>query len=404
MKIMVSNVGSSSFKYRLFDMKDEKTLVKGAIERVGRCPSVFRHARYGEEIIEREIRAEDHNSAIKYAIDAIVDPMIGVLDDLNELDGVGFKTVFAKGITGTALIDDNVIRAMEAYIPLTPFHNPAYIASIRSFQRLMPDKPLVAVFETWFHETIPDYAYIYSVPYEWYEKYGVRRYGFHGASHRYISQRVPEILGVPAEKLKIVSCHLGGSSSICAIKFGKSIDTSMGFSAQSGVMQSTRIGDIDPFIILYIMDMELLTTDQMRTVLAKESGLLGVSGISSDMKELIDSALSGNQRARLTIDAYHYSVKKFIGAYSAAMEGLDVIAFTGGIGERSALSRSEICKGLEFLGVVIDEQKNLSIIGEGEISSEDSKVKVLVVPTNEEIIVARETARVIGELIRRDQA
>lgn len=398
MKIMVSNVGSSSFKYQIIDMDNENILAKGSVERVGKPQSIFIHYSNGKKVFEKEINVPDHNSAIKNAIDVIIDPEFGVLKGLSELSGVGFKTVFAKGITSSALINDDVIKALEEYIPLTPFHNPAYIASIRAFQKLLPDKPLIAVFETWFHETIPDYAYIFSVPYEWFEKYGVRRYGFHGASHRYISERAPQFLSASNKGLKIISCHLGGSSSICAIKDGKSVDTSMGFSAQSGVMQSNRCGDIDPFIIPYIMDKEGLNTDQIRNILATKSGMLGISGISNDMKELLESASKGNERALLTTNAFHYSVKKYIGAYSAAMGGLDVLVFTGGIGERSAKSRYEICNGLEFIGIKIDINKNESLRGEGYISSDDSKVKVLVIPTNEEIIVARESARIISEL------
>ncbi len=379
-------------------MDNETTLAKGNIERVGKPPSTFTHYSMVKKAFEKEINVPDHNSAVKKCIDAILDPEFGVLKGLSELSGVGFKTVFAKGITSSALIDEDVIKALEEYIPLTPFHNPAYIASIRAFQELLPDKPLVAVFETWFHETIPDYAYIFSVPYEWFEKYGVRRYGFHGASHRYISERVPKFLGVSGKYLKIISCHLGGSSSICAIKDGKSVDTSMGFSAQSGVMQSNRCGDIDPFIIPYIMDKEGLNTDQIRNILATKSGMLGISGVSGDMRDLLKAASEGNERALLTVNAFHYSVRKLIGAYSAAMEGLDVLVFTGGIGERSAKSRYEICSGLEFIGIKIDTNKNESIKGEGYISTDDSKVKVLVIPTDEEIIVARESARIISEL------
>jgi len=395
MKIMVSNVGSSSFKYQIIDMDNEATMVRGSIERVGKSPSPFTHLVPGRESIEREIDAPDHSTAIKYAIKTILDPSSGVIGQLSELSGVGFKTVFGKGITGSALIDEKVIKALEDYIPLAPFHNPAYIASIKGFQNILPDKPLVAIFETWFHETIPDYAYIFSVPYEWYDKYGVRRYGFHGASHRYISERAPKVLGQPSEKLKIISCHLGGSSSICAIKHGKSVDTSMAFSAQSGVMQSSRCGDIDPFIIPYIMDKEGINTDQLRTILATRSGMLGISGISGDMRDLLNAAATGNERARLTIEAFNYSVKKYIGAYAAAMGGLDAVVFTGGIGERSAKCRYDICEGLNFLGISIDNARNDSVKGEGDISSTDSMVKIIVIPTNEEIIVAREAARLI---------
>ncbi|MGB9597128.1 MAG: acetate/propionate family kinase, partial [Candidatus Poribacteria bacterium] len=340
MKILVSNVGSSSFKYQVINIDDETTLAKGYIERVGKSPSICTHSVVGKDEIKKEMHIPDHNKAIEISISFLTDSKYGILKDLSELTGIGFKAVFAKGIISSALIDENVIKALEEYIPLAPFHNPAYIASIRAFQEILPDKPLVAVFETWFHETIPDYAYIFSVPYEWYKKYGVRRYGFHGASHRYISQRAPDFLSLPADKLKIISCHLGGSSSICAIKNGKSIDTSMGFSAQSGVMQSTRCGDIDPFLIPFIMDKEGLNTDKIRNILATKSGMLGISGVSGDMRELLDEMDKGNDLARLTVQAYHYSIKKYIGAYASAMGGLDVLVFTGGIGERSVRSRA----------------------------------------------------------------
>jgi acetate kinase len=397
MKILVSNVGSSSFKYQVIDMENEVTLAKGAVERVGKPPSLFTHSVQSGNKLKKEIVAPNHNTAIRVAIDTLLSQEYGILSDLSELSGVGFKAVFAKDIISSAMIDESVIKALEEYIPLAPFHNPAYIASIRAFQEILPNKPLVAVFETWFHETIPDYAYIYSVPYEWYEKYGVRRYGFHGASHRYISQRTPQILGLPADKLKIISCHLGGSSSICAIKYGKSVDTSMGFSAQSGVMQSTRCGDIDPFLIPFIMDREGLNTDQIRSILSTKSGMLGISGVGSDNRDLLEAADKGNKRAILTNQAYHYSVKKYIGAYTAAMGGLDAIVFTGGIGEKSDIGRAEICEDMEFLGIKIDDEKNKSVKGEANISSLESKVQVLVIPTNEEIIVARETARIIKE-------
>jgi acetate kinase len=394
MKIMVSNVGSSSFKYQVMDMANETTLAKGYIERVGKPPSIFTHSVFGKDDIKKEMDIPNHGKAIEVAISMLLDSEHGILSDLSELAGIGFKAVFGKGIASSALIDESVINALEEYIPLAPFHNPAYIASIRAFQKILPDKPLVAVFETWFHETIPDYAYIFSVPYEWFEKYGVRRYGFHGASHRYISQRTPQFLGLPADKLKIVSCHLGGSSSICAIKHGKSIDTSMGFSAQSGVMQSTRCGDIDPYLIPFIMDKEGLNTDQIRNVLATKSGMLGISGVSSDMRDLLDAMDKGNDLARLTIQAYHYSVKKYIGAYASAMGGLDALVFTGGIGERSVRGHAEICEDMEFLGIKIDPEKNKEVKGEANISASDSKVHVLVIPTNEEVIVARETAKI----------
>lgn len=397
MKILVSNVGSSSYKYQIIDMENEKTLTRGVVERIGDPPSKYIHSVPRTDDIEGEIDAPDHNAAIEHVIYLLTDPVKGVLSDLSEIDGVGFKTVYAKGITRSAIIDEDVIKAMEEYIPLAPVHNPPYIASVRAFQRLLKDVPLVGVFETWFHETIPDYAREFGVPYEWKEKYGIRRYGFHGASHRYISQRVPEILNLPKGKLRIISCHLGGSSSLCAIKNGKSVDTSMGFSTQCGVFQSTRCGDLDPFIIPYIMDKEALITDEIRKILSEDSGMVAISGVGSDLRDIIEAAENGMDRAQLALDAYHYGVKKYIGAYIASMGGVDAIVFTGGIGQKSALSREAICEGLEFMGVKLDRQRSRQNEGEGIISADDSCVKILVVPTNEEIIVARETLRLITE-------
>ena len=397
MLILVSNVGSSSYKYQIIDIETEQMLTKGGVERIGNPPSTFTHSVPGKPDLEGEINAPNHNAAAAHVIKLFLSEEHGVLKDLSELAGVGFKTIFAKGITRSALVTEDVIEALEEYIPVAPVHNPPYIASIRAFQEVLPEKPLVAVFETWFHESIPDYAYEYGVPREWLKKYSIRRYGFHGASHRYISQRTSQLLGVPAEELKIISCHLGGSSSLCAIKYGKSIDTSMGFSTQGGTLQSTRSGDLDPFAVLYIMDKEGLTTDEIRTALTKNAGVLGISEVSGDMKDVKDAAAEGNDSARLALDAFHYGVKKYIGAYVAALGGLDAIVFTGGIGERGISNREAICNGLDWMGIKLDAEKNATLKGEGVISADDSQVKILVVPTNEELIVARETARVIEQ-------
>lgn len=398
MKILVSNVGSSSYKYQIIDMENEQMLTRGVVERIGDAPSKYTHSVPSKPDLKGEIYAPDHNAAIEHVVDLIIDPEKGVLRDLSEIGGVGFKTVYAQGITRSAIIDEEAIKAMEEYIPLAPVHNPPYIASIQAFQKLLQNVPLVGVFETWFHETIPDYVREFGVPHEWKEKYGVRRYGFHGASHRYISQRVPEILKLPKNSLKIISCHLGGSSSLCAIDAGRSVDTSMGFSTQCGVFQSTRCGDLDPFIIPYIMDKEGLTTDEIRQALCTESGMLGISGVGGDLRDILKAAENGNRRAKLALDAYHYGVKKFIGAYIAGMGGVDAIAFTGGIGQKSAISREAICDVSEFMGVKLDRNKNRQIVDEGIVSADDSRVMILVVPTNEEIIVARETLRIIKSI------
>ncbi|HIE27096.1 TPA: acetate kinase [Candidatus Poribacteria bacterium] len=395
MLILVSNVGSSSYKYQIIDIETEKMLTKGVVERIGNPPSTFTHSVPDKPDLEGEIDAPDHNAAVAHVIKLLLSQEHGVLKDLSELAGVGFKTIFAQGITRSALVTEDVIAALEEYIPVAPVHNPPYIASIRAFQKVLPGKPLVAVFETWFHESVPDYAYEYGVPREWVEKYNIRRYGFHGASHRYISQRTSQLLRIPAEELKIISCHLGGSSSLCAIKYGNSIDTSMGFSTQGGTLQSTRVGDLDPFAVLYVMDKEGLTADEVRTILTKNSGVLGISEVSGDMRDVEEAAAEENDNARLALDTFHYGVKKYIGAYVAALGGVDAIVFTGGIGEKGKRSREAICDGLEFMGIKLDAEKNAAHKGEGIISADDSRVKILVVPTNEELIVARETARVI---------
>ncbi len=402
MHILCANVGSTSFKYQILDMKTTTSLVKGSVERIGNSPSAYTHAVPGKPSREGEIDAPSHIDAIAHAMQLITDPEVGCLTDLNELDGVGFKTILAKGYWRSARITEDVIASLEASTPLAPMHNPFYIASIRAFQELLPTTPLVAVFETWFHQTIPDYAYEFGVPRFWVEKHGIRKYGFHGASHRYISERVPQILGHEnSNGLRIISCHLGGSSSICAIRDGKSIDTSMGASTQYGMIQSTRCGDLDAFAVLYLMDKEgpniPKSTDEIRRQLIEESGVKGISGTSGDMRDVEAAIEAGNDNARLALDTYVYGVKKYIGAYIAALSGVDVIAFAGGIGEKSATIRAKICDGLEWCGIHLDPEKNENSSGETDLSAENSRTKILVVSTNEELIVSRETARVLSE-------
>ena len=420
MRILCANVGSTSFKYQIIDIETAKSavgnlavsttsLVKGGVERIGNSPSAFTHAVPGKPPREGDIDAPTHTDAIAHAMHLITHPEVGCMADPRQLDGVGFKTILAKGYWRSARITEDVIAALEASTPLAPMHNPAYIASIRAFQKLLPRTPLVAVFETWFHQTIPDYASEFGVPRFWIEKHDIRRYGFHGASHRYISERVPQLLGRDtevegickpdsSEGLRIISCHLGGSSSLCAIKDGKSIDTSMGASTQYGMIQSTRCGELDAFAVLYLIDKEGFSTDEIRRQLIEDSGLKGISGTSGDMRDVEAAIKAGNDNARLALDTYVYGVKKYIGAYIAALGGVDVIAFAGGIGEKSATTRAEICKGLEWCGIHLDAAKNRQHTGEGDISAKDSRAKILVVSTNEEIIVARETARVLTEL------
>lgn len=396
MRILCANVGSTSFKYQIINMETTTCLVKGGVERIGDSPSAFMHAVPGKPTVEGEIDAPTHTDAIAHAIRLITESEVGCLADLEQLDGVGFKTILAKGYWRSAKITENVIAALEASTPLAPMHNPAYIASIRAFQELLPATPLVAVFETWFHQTIPDYAAEFGVPRFWVEQHDIRRYGYHGASHRYISERVPELLGRESgDGLRIISCHLGGSSSLCAIKDGKSIDTSMGTSTQYGMIQSTRCGELDVFAVLYLMDKEGLTTDEIRRQLIEDSGIKGISGTSGDMRDVEAAIEAGDDTARLALDTYVYGVKKYIGAYIAALGGVDVIAFAGGIGEKSPIARAKICEGLEWCGIHLDAKKNEQLTDESDISANSSRAKILTVSTNEELIVSRETARVL---------
>jgi acetate kinase len=390
MKILVANVGSTSFKYRLFDMAAGSVLAEGRLERIGESLSPVAH-RIGDKSVETHQSLPDYPSAIGDVIARLTDPKDGVLSDLSELDAVGFKTVHMRGESGTYRLTEDILERMADYNDLAPAHNPPYIQAIRIFGDLYPDLPLIGLFEPAFHVTLPDYAYIYGVPYRWYEQYGIRKYGFHGASHRYVAQRVPELIHRDPRDLRLISCHLGGSSSMCAIKNGQSMDTTMGFSPQDGLLNSTRNGSLDPFIIPFMMDREGLSTKDIRDILATEGGLLGISGVSGDVRDLEAAAQSGHDRARLALEAFCYGAKKEIGAYAAALGGLDAIAFAGGIGERGAGIRKRICEGLGFLGIHLDAKRNEDAPGEGLISEPDSPVKLLIIKTDEERIVAQAT-------------
>ncbi|MCH2693384.1 MAG: acetate kinase [Acidobacteriia bacterium] len=397
MKILVVNVGSTSLKFRLFDMQDEGVIAVGKIERVGSERSPVSYEIGDDCHKEEEIECSSHRTAIEYVLKILTNPTTGILRSLQDLDAVGFKPVHAKNIADSVFITNQVIKAMEAYTTITPAHNPPYIEAFRIFQQILPNKPLVGVFEAAFHTTIPNYARTYGIPYEWTEKHAIRRYGFHGASHRYVSWKAPQSLGRPNSNLRIISCHLGGSASICAIKDGCSIETSMGFSPQAGLSHATRNGDLDPFILLYLMEMENLSIDQLRTALSKRGGLKGISGLSGDVRDLEEAALNGNYRASLALDVFVHEIKKYIGAYTAVLEGLDVLVFTGGIGENGIKIREKVCQGLECFGVQIDLQKNQIQGQEALISTEDSSVAILVILANEELVIARETKRLITE-------
>ncbi len=394
MKVLVPNLGSTSLKYQLIDMDGERVLARGKIERIGSPLAIVTTWDAAGKSTQATAAVPDHRAAIQ----TLLDRLRGGAQP-TAIDAVGFKAVHGgPRYRGSFLVTDELLEAMKEFVPVAPVHNPVYIQAMQVFREVLPGVPIVAVFEPGFHVTIPERASVYGVPFEWLEKYGVRRYGFHGSSHRYISQRVPEVLGRSAAGLRLVSCHLGGSSSICAIRDGKSLDSSFGFSAQSGMEHAARCGELDPFAVLHVMEKEKLTTAQMRELLSKKSGLLGISGVSSDLRDIEEAAAQGNTRAALAIEVLVYEVKKYIGAFAVALGGLDAVAFAGGIGENSWQVRQEVCRGLEFLGLRLDDEKNRAPGSNDRIiSSRDSKVAVLVVYTNEEIIVARETVRVLGQ-------
>jgi len=377
-------------------MVDESVIARGRIERIGSQKAPITLETRGAGTLRQEGAIPNHAEAIKLAIQTLTTGRFACLNSLDELDAAAFKTVHGGQITGTVVIDETVLHALREATPDAPAHNPPFIRAIEIFREMCPTLPLVGVFEPHFHQSLPARAYTGSYPYEWQEKYGIRKLGFHGASHHYIAQRVPQLLGKPSEALRIISCHLGGSSSLCAIYGGMSVDTSMDFSPQAGVPMGTRCGDIDVFAVLHAMDRENLTTDDMRRILTNESGLAGISGISADVRDIEDATEQGNKRAQLALDVFAYQVKKYIGAYIAAMNGCDVLAFTGGIGERGVKMRERICTDLQWLGISIDPERNETCVGaEGVISPDDSRVTVIVVPTNEELIVAREAVKVL---------
>ncbi|MDD2573538.1 MAG: acetate kinase [Bacillota bacterium] len=387
MKILVCNVGSTSIKYRLLDMDDEKSLAWGRMERVGSDSSVYFHKDVKGLKFTKDASIPDYKTGVDLMIKTLIRSGQGVIESLKEISSVGFKVVHAKGITGVQLLSDDVLKAMEEYNSIAPAHNPPYINAIRQFMEIIPGVPLIGSFESGFHMTIPPEAYLYGIPYELCREHGIRKYGFHGASHEYVSIRVSELLG--RSDLRIVTCHLGGSGSLCAVKNGHSVDTTMGFSLQSGIPNNNRCGDIDPFIPIYLMEYMGYSLEEVKQLLTKESGLLGLSGVSNDVRDIEEAAEEGNERARLCIEAYCYSIKKYIGSFACAMEGLDVVAFAGGIGENGVKVRERICTGMEFLGIHLDKERNNARGKEGVISTDASTVKVMVIPTNEEIVVAR---------------
>jgi acetate kinase len=397
MRILIPNLGSTSMKYQLIEMDTETVLARGKIDRIGGAESQVIAWEIGKaEESRTAAHVPDHRAAIKILIDHLA-RVSNKGGSSQAISAVGFKAVHGgPHYCGSFPIDDPLLAAMQDFVSVAPAHNPIYIQAMKIFRDLLPNVPMVAVFETGFHATLPDRASYYGVPYEWREKYGVRRYGFHGSSHRYIGQRVPQLLGRSAAGLRLVSCHLGGSSSICAIHNGKSVDISHGFSPQSGLEQSSRTGDLDPFAVLEVMDKEKLSSSDMRRLLCNKGGLAGISGLSNDVRDLEQAAAQGHARAAAALAVYIYQVKKHVGAYAAAMGGLDAVAFAGGIGENSWRTREQVCSDMEFLGIQLDEESNRAASrADRIISASGSPVTVLVVFTNEELMVARETMRVL---------
>ncbi|WP_251318090.1 acetate/propionate family kinase [Flintibacter muris] len=393
MNILVINAGSSSLKYQLLNPETQQVLAKGLCERIG-IDGKFTYKPEGKEAVkEADVAMPTHNEAIKAVLDALVDPKNGVIGSMKEIDAVGHRVVhggekFAKSV----LITDEVMAAIEECNPLAPLHNPANIIGIKACQALMPDTPMVAVFDTAFHQTMPPAAYMYALPYEYYEKDKVRRYGFHGTSHKYVTQRAATMLDKPIEQLKLISCHLGNGSSITAVDGGKSVDTTMGFTPLAGVPMGTRSGDLDAGILQYLMNKYSMGIDEMLNVLNKKSGVEGLSCVSSDFRDLESAAAKGDEKAALAQKKFAYEVKKFVGAYAAAMGGVDAIIFTAGVGENDKAIRSMVCEGLEYMGVKLDAAANDVRGKETIISASDSKAKVLLIPTNEELMIAIDTA------------
>ena len=395
MNILVINCGSSSLKYQLINSETEGVLAKGLCERIG-IDGMLTYQPEGGEKEKSEIAMPTHTEAINAVLAALTNEKSGVIKSLSEVGAVGHRVVHGgEKFTSSCLINDESMKAIEECNDLAPLHNPANLIGIRACQELMPGVPMVAVFDTAFHQTMPDVAYTYGIPYEYYEKYKVRRYGFHGTSHSYVSKRTAEIVGKPYDQMKIIVCHLGNGASISAVNCGKSVDTSMGLTPLEGLVMGTRSGDLDPAIIDFVGKKEGLSLDEMNEVLNKKSGMLGISGVSSDGRDLEAAAETGNKRAQLSLDVFDYRVIKYIGAYAAAMNGVDAIAFTAGIGENNIKMRKDVCSSLTYLGVKLDEEKN-NVRGEERIiSADDSKVQVLLVPTNEELAIARETLALV---------
>ncbi len=397
MKVLVINAGSSSLKYQLIDIKDYNLLAKGLCERIGFEDSVHKYSREDGIVQETVLSLHNHVEAIDAMLTLLTDSENGVIESMDEIKAIGHRVVHGgEAFNQSTLIDDKVLEVLRQCIDLAPIHNPANIMGIEACRQEMPDIPMIGVFDTAFHQTMPAKAFMYALPFEMYKKYGIRKYGFHGTSHRFVTKRAAVMLGKPLEELKLVSCHLGNGASICAVKYGESIDTSMGFTPLSGLAMGTRSGSIDPAIISFIMDKENMTIEETTKFLNRKSGVLGISGISSDFRDLLKASNEGNERAGLAIEVFAYRVKKYVAEYIGIMNGADAVIFTAGIGENNNLVRKLVTDDMDFLGVKCDPEKNISDTGrEMDISADDSKVRILVIPTNEEIEIALEVTRIL---------
>ncbi len=396
MNILVLNCGSSSIKYKLFEMDKKKVLASGGIEKIGMPGSFIKYSMPdGSKKID-ELPIPEHTKGVELIFGILTNKEYGVIKSINEIDAVGHRMLHGGAkLTKSSLLTDEVLEIFASCNDLGPLHNPANLKGVNAVKALQPNMPQVGVFDTAFHQTMPDYAYMYALPYEYYEKYGIRRYGFHGTSHRYVSQRVCEFLGVDPKGKKIITCHIGNGGSISAVVDGKCVDTSMGLTPLEGLMMGTRCGDIDPAVIPFLMNHEGISASEMDTIMNKKSGLLGISGKTSDMREIQELIDNGDKRAKLAQQMYYYRVRKYIGSYAAAMGGVDILLFTGGVGENKQNCRETACEGLEFMGIKLDKKKNMEIQGEEAIiSAPDSKVTICVIPTDEELMIATDTLKV----------
>ena len=397
MKVLVINCGSSSLKYQLIDSRSEEVLAAGLCERIG-IDGRMTHTPSGGDTVVKNDPLPDHGAAIQSVLSALTNKAHGVISSLGEIGAVGHRLVHGgEKFAASVIINDEVIAEVEACNDLAPLHNPANLIGVRACRQIMPDVPMVGVFDTAFHQTMPPKAYLYGIPHQYYQEHKVRRYGFHGTSHNYVSQRVHHLAELDPDNSRVIVCHLGNGASVTAVKNGKSVDTSMGLTPLEGLIMGTRSGDLDPGVIEYIAKKEHMTLEEVLKVLNKESGVLGLSGVSSDFRDLAEAMEQGNEQAAVAVEAFCYRVAKHIGAYTAALNGVDAIVFTAGIGENAAHIRSMVCDYLGFLGITIDEEKNAVRGKETEISTPDSKVSVFVIPTNEELAIARETAALLGE-------